>query len=498
MARRKNRILRSLTINEISGVDKAAQVPAEALLMKRDDVEKFNPNHDEKGLFSSGGSGGGKSSNASLGRMHNEANRNAARIADLTGKPKGEHQREIGQLQQRNRELKTLIEHERSKGAGQVVHVASYGRKGSGDGFRREFSTSGARDNHSRRVAAHPDYQPNTLSHTSYTKNEGDEAINKMFVDLEKNMFGSDVDDMARPIMTTENEGHQHVFDDAGLAGETTCAMSPGEQYGHMHSWVRGLDNMVVLAATDGHTHEPLSTTKSATGGEEDTMTEQKNEAAAIAEAAQKSLNEMTKRAERAEAITKLNSEERSLFDTLGADADAFLAKTVEERAALVKGSKDSNRVVFKALDGTEYRASDDSRLIALAKKADADSKATAEAIAKAERIGLEKRANEEIAHIPGTVEVRAGILKALEGVAGAPEFLKAAEAALAKAFVSQGTSTGADLSKAEDKLETMAKAYAEANKCSIEKAHAEVMQTPEGAKLYAEMDAQKAPAPVA
>lgn len=416
-AKRKNRILRSLTINEISGVDKAAQVPAEALLMKADFTAE-----QRKQL-------------AADGKAMSDGGYPIRNRADLENA------------------------------------IQSYGRAANKAAVSKWIK---------RRA-----------------KELGAEDLLPKDGDLAKGMFGDDADDMARPTMTTETEGHQHVFDDAGQAGETTCAQSQGEQYGHTHSWVRMLDNSVVFAATDGHTHEVLPTTKSATGGEAN-MSDTKNEvdaAKAQTEAVQKSLNEMTKRAERAEAISKLNADERGLFETLGADADAFLAKTVEQRAEQVKESKDSNRVVFKALDGTEYRASDDKRLIALAKKADADSKATAEAIAKAEQIGFEKRANEEIPHLPGTVEVRAKVLKVLQGVEGASEILKAAEAALAKAFVAQGTTAGADLNKAEDKLENLAKAHAEAKKVSIEKARAEVLTTPEGAALYAEMDARAIPA---
>jgi len=129
-----------------------------------------------------------------------------------------------------------------------------------------------------------------------------------------------------------------------------------------------------------------------------------------------------------------------------------------------------------------------------MAKRADDNDKATKEALSKADNERLEKRVAAELAHCPGTVPQRAAILKALEGVDGATEFLKAADASLAKAFKPSGTTgagVGGELQKAEDRLEALAKAHVAANpKVSIEKARAIVLESPEGQKLYAEMDA--------
>jgi hypothetical protein len=305
-----------------------------------------------------------------------------------------------------------------------------------------------------------------------------------------------------RPMLTTNVVGHQHVLDDVGAGGETSYVRSEGEEYGHSHSWVRMLDGSVAIGAADGHSHEVIDpTNKSASGGanKETDMTQPTQKAAEgtqIPEAVQKSINDLTSANARLEAILKLNADERGLFDGLNADGQtSFLAKSASDRAELIRASKDSNRVVYKAANGDEYRASDDPRLVKMAKERDEEKQRTEKALAEVAMERLTKRAEAEMSHCPGTPEVRAGILKALEGVPGAAEFVKAADASLSKAFTPSGTKgNGSDVMKAEDRLEVLAKAYATEHKCSIEKARDLVLDTPEGAKLYAEMDTSAVP----
>jgi hypothetical protein len=304
-----------------------------------------------------------------------------------------------------------------------------------------------------------------------------------------------------RPMLTSNVVGHQHVLDDVGAGGETSYVRSEGEEYGHSHSWVRMLDGTVAIGAADGHTHEVIDpTNKSAIGGankESDPMTQPTTKAADanIPEAVQKSIADLTTRAERAEAILKLNADERGLFDGLDANGQtSFLAKSATERAEMIRASKDSNRVVYKAANGDEYRASDDPRLIKMARERDEEKVRTEKALADVAMERLMKRAEAELGHCPGSVEERAGILKALTGVPGAEAFLKAADAALKGNFKPQGTKgDGSDVMKAEDRLEVLAKAYATEHKCSIEKARDLVLDTPEGQKLYAEMESASA-----
>jgi hypothetical protein len=68
-------------------------------------------------------------------------------------------------------------------------------------------------------------------------------------------------------------------------------------------------------------------------------------------------------------------------------------------------------------------------------------------------------------------------------------EFLRAVDAMFAKAMEETGeTQTDADMVKASDKLEKMAKDYASEHKVSFEKGYAEVLKTKEGKELFKEM----------
>lgn len=304
-----------------------------------------------------------------------------------------------------------------------------------------------------------------------------------------------------RPLLTSEADGHQHVLDDCGAGGETSWIRSEGEEYGHSHSWVRMLDGTLVIGAAEGHSHEVIDPTlKSASGGanKESDMTQSTQKAAEAnsPEAIQKSIADLTTRAERAEAILKLNADERGLFDGMNADGQtSFLTKSASERASLVSASKEANAVVYKARNGDEFRKNDDPRMVKMARERDEEAQRTEKALNELAMERLTKRAESEMSHCPGTPEVRAGILKALEGVPGAVEFVKAADAALKGNFKPTGTKgDGQEVTKAADRYEALSKRYAEEHKCSIEKARDLVLDTPEGAALYAEMDNSAVP----
>lgn len=302
----------------------------------------------------------------------------------------------------------------------------------------------------------------------------------------------------SRPLLTTEADGHQHVLDDCGAGGETSWIRSEGEEYGHSHSWVRMLDGTLVIGAAEGHTHEVIDPTQKSAGGgnkETDPMTQPNLKKAAdgsdITEAVAKSIADLTTRAERAEAVAKLNADERGLFDSLDASGQtSFLAKSVTERASEVANARSANAVVYKARNGDEFRKNDDPRLIKMAQERDAEAERTTKALNDLAMERLTKRASDEMGHCPGSIEERAGILKALTGVPGAEAFVKAADAALKGNFKPQGTKgDGSDVLKAADRLEALAKAYATEHKVDIVKARDLVLDTPEGQKLYAEMD---------
>jgi hypothetical protein len=295
------------------------------------------------------------------------------------------------------------------------------------------------------------------------------------------------IDDFTAPRMTTAQDGHTHLLDDVSQGGETTWNRAEGAESGHVHPWVRNLDGDIVIGEAEGHTHQLVTdpditaASKSAQGDKtkESKMDPKDKEA----------LEALTKRAERAESILKLDADSRAHFDGLTeTDQETFLAKSAADQTTDVAKSLEDDKVIFKAANGDVFRASDDPRLVKMAKERDADRVRMDEAVAKADMLVLTKRADEEMSNVPGTVEVRANILKALGGVAGAEEFIKAANTALEGAFVAAGVAGAGAILKAADKLEVLANAYATANSVTIEQGHAAVLETPEGSALYAEL----------
>jgi hypothetical protein len=305
-----------------------------------------------------------------------------------------------------------------------------------------------------------------------------------------------------RPLLTTANDGHTHLLDDCGQGGETTYSRASGGEYGHTHPWVRRLDGNIEIGEAEGHTHSldpdpnEVKTARGVPAGDgqpndgEPEMTKQSDEPTATGdnEAVQKSIQELTSRAERAEAILKLDTDSRRYFDGLDSKAqDAFLTKSETARHKEIAEAQKADKVVYKSESGAEFRASDDPRLVEMAKRADEETRKRRESDERLEKAELEKRAESELGNCPGTVAVRGQILKALKGVEGADEFLKAANEALSGAFVTKGSKDGT-VAKGEDRLEQLAKAHAEANKVSIEVARAAVLETPEGSAIYAEL----------
>lgn len=239
---------------------------------------------------------------------------------------------------------------------------------------------------------------------------------------------------------------------------------------------------------------------KGANGGEEDTMTTentQKNEVSA-----EDRLQKMEERVEYLEKYGALNDAEKAHCDSLGKQEDkaAFVAKSVEDRNAIIEKAAEENRdkkVIFKAADGTVYREGEES-LAKLAKQNDELAKKLGDTASELELERLTKRAEEVLGHLPGTVEHRVKLLKSIESIEdeeareAALKAVKAGDEALAKAFDTIGHRDGTAEGSPEDKLNKLAKAYQKENKVSFEKAYTEVIETEEGAKLYAEMDSER------
>jgi len=335
-----------------------------------------------------------------------------------------------------------------------------------------------------------------------------------------KNPFGK------RAILTTATNGHTHTLvDESGpgartMVGETSFIMDSDGMH-HSHPWVRDPDTgNFTIGEANGHTHNTLldhrsldvaiSLEKAKAGVPDPTEASKSNSGDSTAdsvgtvqqgthmskendqtvdEAVAKQLDELTKRAERAEKVAELNDAQRSIFSALDSvGQDDFLALPTDLRNAEVAKAAEANAVVYTDAEGTEYRKSDDQRMVSLAKRADAerDLRVKGEEIAKA--ADLSKRA-EGFSHIVGGTVAAALILKGIDALPEADqspalEALTKQEAAMAEAFVRKGTS---EVPSGEgNELEVLAKAILTQDPTlSPEQAMAKALKTPEGEVAY-------------
>lgn len=210
----------------------------------------------------------------------------------------------------------------------------------------------------------------------------------------------------------------------------------------------------------------------------------------------------LTKSLDEAKAWGALTDTEKAFAKGLDDDAKAkFIAKSDADRAKAIEKASASDPVVFTSSDGTEFRKSDDPRLVKMAMERDADREELAKQRDANERQSLEKRATGELGNYPGTASELAALVKAVDGIEdeGAREIvkraIKAGNDALGKAQVEPGgfSKTAADAGSPMAKIEEMAKAKAVADGITYEKAFASILVTQEGRELYKQHNDERA-----
>ena len=281
------------------------------------------------------------------------------------------------------------------------------------------------------------------------------------------------------PALTDPTLGHQHLVYDVEVGdGTTSYEVAAGSEYGHCHPFVRLSDGSISIGEAAGHTH---------------TLTNPEN--AAMADDLAKSLTaaqaDLTKSRNLVAVAVSLPPEQASFAKRLQGDAlDAFLAKSDAERAALAKP-------VHVAKSGEVYFASDDPRLVSMAKTADAQ----AEIIAKQAEDAQFAEISKSAATIPAFGEGAALIVKAIRG-----HKLTADEQGKAMAQLATGNASILSLTKGVGysgpvpdesspaaQLDALAKAeQAKTPGLSFAKAYDAVLETPAGAALYAADQAAK------
>lgn len=340
-------------------------------------------------------------------------------------------------------------------------------------------------------------------------------------------------------VVTSADEGHAHMFQmwpGEDQSGETSEAVGVGEDAEeHRHIWALDGEGQIQILMNAGHLH---AVARDAVVDAVVAMVRKQELDEASLEKFQKMFPELTatptqediqmdeelkKKADRLESIVALPAAHRAHFDGLekAEDQDAFLAKSAEERELLVKPSVEKAKqpeqevvknenpdAIYTSADGTVFTKSDDPRLVAA--MIEKDSKDKEIALLKAEKADaeFEKRAEIELANLPGTVAQRAALLKSIESIENtehreaALKALKAGNAAGGDVTKSLGTSQGGASEKpagaqgaqirkseAERQLEDLAKA--EAIRLNLDpvrdfaKAYNIVVNSAEGRELY-------------
>ena len=293
--------------------------------------------------------------------------------------------------------------------------------------------------------------------------------------------------------MTDVVDGHQHTVVLSGVDeynyGSTSWASEDGDDwYGHSHSWIRQEDGSIKIGLSDGHTHEIETFGKQ----EDETMAD-----AATKTNETQGNDEVVKglqaKIDRLEKVNALSPEHRAYFDKLeGDNAEKWLAKSATERDDALREAAEANRIVYKALDGTEYRKQDDPRLVMLAKANDDQAKAIEQMRKDRAEAEITKMA-EEMTTYPADLETRREVIKSMMAIEDkdarekALKGMRAHNDNLAVSMKKLGVSGGPVEKDADDpdsKIEDLAKKYAEENKVPIEKARVDVLHTGEGADL--------------
>jgi hypothetical protein len=195
-----------------------------------------------------------------------------------------------------------------------------------------------------------------------------------------------------------------------------------------------------------------------------------------------------------AKAYGALNDAEKAHYNSLDADGQkAFIAKSEVERGEILKNLADENPVIFKSADGEEFRKNDDPRLVKMAKQADEDRKEAKREREERQNLQFAKRASDDLGHLPGEEATKIAVLKAVDSIKDedvrkhAMEMLKASDAGISKAMTRAGSSAGGD-NNASEKLDTLAKRHQEDHEgFTFEQSYDEVLKTDEGQRLYNE-----------
>lgn len=330
-------------------------------------------------------------------------------------------------------------------------------------------------------------------------------------------------------VLTSSDDGHQHGitvrFYEDGLYLDVAYARGDATDASHYHSIVIDATGNFVVSENDGHTHtiatadvqrfllgslnktfdylqehgnvseleDTLSKTTAFKLLGEDRMTLEEQLAKA-----KKDLTASRAALKTAVELGGLTDTEKSHYAKLGeAGKETFLGKSSTERNVDIEEALKADPVVYTSDDGVEFRKSDDSRMVTMAKSNDALTKRLNTEMEAGSVAKFEKRAEDELGNLTGTVETRAAILKSIDAIEDEAVRTEAMKTLTAKnvsnsgAFVAKGKGGPSSVSaggSADDQLDVLAKEHMTANTgSSFAKSYQAVLETPAGEALYNE-----------
>lgn len=202
-------------------------------------------------------------------------------------------------------------------------------------------------------------------------------------------------------------------------------------------------------------------------------------------------VEELTKKLEALQAqVTDLTkkADDATAAQTAAEDAAAALVKSAEDAGLDVEDGKIVKRAdpEYVEIDGEKVeKSSVPAPVLRTIEKQAAD---IAKMQKAAEEVEIAKRGEAELPNLAGTPLAKGKLLAAVQGDEDMLKALKAADAAMAKAFTETGHGDVNDESSPSYQLDTLAKAHASAQNVSYETAYAEVTKAGVGADLLSQL----------
>lgn len=249
-------------------------------------------------------------------------------------------------------------------------------------------------------------------------------------------------------LVTDVIDGHQHqvcVWDNGEMYVQS--ATMEGAAESHSHGIVRGENGALTILIDSGHSHSIVDGPSVVVVAPTDVVvvqasaksTHQKNRPIVGSHTetnmsntdADKTIADLTKRAQRLESIVKLAPDARAYFDTLadGGAQDDYLAKPAAEKSAIAKAAREADETV--EYGGQVISKTANPGMFAIAKQAKADAEKNAAEIAKRdleiEKADITKRTKETFGQLAGPDEVREYIFRSVVKGGGTAEQVGAA-----------------------------------------------------------------------